>query len=334
MPATECRRHIRLAIVTIAALAVLGASRGPIPVERTAASQVAGDSAEWWRISLSTWLRAVERHKPAQRDTDLVAIAAFSWNDLNGVLADYLALFKLVEPRVRKHLKVRSADHVRLPVRRLHGGRSRAFALLHRAQPQSRPGLQARCTAPHGYLAARRRPVERPAATMDTGVVVVRDGQRIGFDYFAQHLAFARALLDHVSPDPAGDSMVRLWYRAIAAFLAGEWRLGDADRHLQRAREIFPADAQILLASGCLHEAFASAKIQSSIETLQLPRGMLVGVGSSGRELRQATSYFRQALKADETLTPGPRSACAGDRAGGRPCGGGTRAPPRGGRNG
>ena len=142
-----------------------------------------------------------------------------------------------------------------------------------------------------------------PRATLDTGVVVVQDGQRIGFDYFAQHLAFARALLDHVSPGPAGDSMVRLWYRAIAAFLVGEWRLGDAHRHLQRAREIFPADAQILLASGCLHEAFASAKIQSSIETLDLPRGMIVGVGSSGGELRRATLYFRQALKADETLT-------------------------------
>ena len=116
-------------------------------------------------------------------------------------------------------------------------------------------------------------------------------------------LADFAALLDRVAPSPADDAMVRLWYQAIAAYLEGQFKLGDASLHLRRARQIFPADAAILLASGCLHETFAAPRIQSGVQSMQSPRGMNVGVGPFQFEVSLAETFFRQSLRADPDLT-------------------------------
>ena len=306
MPATERRRHIRLAIVTIAALAVLGASRGPIPVERTAASQVAGDPAESWWISLSTWLRAVERHTPAQRDTDLVAIAAFSWNDLEGVLADYLALFKLVS-RAYEHTS-RSDQQTTFAFRSYVFTVGEAERLLFFTERNRSPDrVLKRAALLHTEISLLVDNQSRdPSATMDTGVVVVRDGQRNRFRLLRAAPGVRACVARSRVAGPCGrfdgapvvpEQLQRFWL-ANGGWVTLTGTSSGHGRDLPGGRAD-PAGQRMPARGVCLCQDPEQYR-----DTPKLPRGMLVGVGSSGRELRRAgLSSFRQALEADETLT-------------------------------
>ena len=88
--------------------------------------------------------------------------------------------------------------------------------------------------------------------------------------------------------------MVRQWYRATAA-----WMQSTEDHdllHLDRARQLFPADPDILFLSGCQRETFAGAPIQTAARSAVLPPGVTMGVESEQAELRQAEPLFRQVL--------------------------------------
>jgi tetratricopeptide (TPR) repeat protein len=125
-----------------------------------------------------------------------------------------------------------------------------------------------------------------------------RDVQHVGL-----HWEIGRKLLDAVrtpreaTPHPERDRMVSDWYRATSA-----WMILNEDhntKHLDRAREIFPKDRDILFLSGCQHEAYARPMIQSAVQTAVLPAGFSIDVESAGTELRRAESFFRAALSQD-----------------------------------
>jgi len=132
------------------------------------------------------------------------------------------------------------------------------------------------------------------------------DGTPVDLSQFAPHWEFARMMLDYIrppgadNPAPGLDDMVRLWYRATAAWMQA--REQHDTEHLVRAREIFPHDPDILFLSACQHEAYASASIQSVAATAYLPRGITSAVGSERSELHQAERFFRQALSANGSL--------------------------------
>ncbi|OFW30095.1 MAG: hypothetical protein A3H97_24290 [Acidobacteria bacterium RIFCSPLOWO2_02_FULL_65_29] len=139
------------------------------------------------------------------------------------------------------------------------------------------------------------------AAAADNFRVTIADGRQTQLRREGFHWDVGRGLLAYVRPRdserpaPGRDEMVRQWYVATAAWMQDR---GDYDTaHLARARELFPADLDILFLSGCLHETFASPPVQSVVQGAVLPTGITLAVGPEGRELRQAESYFRRSLQ-------------------------------------
>ena len=128
------------------------------------------------------------------------------------------------------------------------------------------------------------------------------DGVAMNMGQLAPHWELARMLLDHVRPErvahpaPGLDDMVRLWYRATAAWMQAHEQ-HDTD-HLDRARAIFPKDADILFLSACQHETYAGAPIQTATRGMPAVTGMRFDVLSERPELQQAESLFRRALAA------------------------------------
>jgi hypothetical protein len=126
----------------------------------------------------------------------------------------------------------------------------------------------------------------------------VLDGRAIGLASTSARpqLEFARALLDEVKPAPASDMEVRLWYIATALALAREYELAEAVIHLRIARGLFPDDADLLVASGCVYEVFAAPRFQTVVRGVA-GRGQIPAVGSERQNLVAAEKMFRQALK-------------------------------------
>lgn len=130
--------------------------------------------------------------------------------------------------------------------------------------------------------------------------VDILDGRGTGAGLTAIHWDIARLALDQVRPRganrpaPERDAMVRAWYRATAAWM--QWREDHDTLHLDRGRKMFPSDPDLLFLSGCQHETYASAAIQTAARSVVLPPGLTVGIESERSELRQAETFFRGAL--------------------------------------
>jgi tetratricopeptide (TPR) repeat protein len=126
------------------------------------------------------------------------------------------------------------------------------------------------------------------------------DGMALNVHEVGIHWEIARTALDAVrpknaeKPQPDLDPMVRQWYRATSAWMQ---HVENHDtQHVDRAREIFPTDPDILFLNGTLHETYARAEIQAASRSVALPTGFTLDVGSTRAELRQAEGFFRRAL--------------------------------------
>ena len=132
------------------------------------------------------------------------------------------------------------------------------------------------------------------------------DGMPLDLGEVAPHWEVARMLLDFVrpagaaNPAPGLDDMVRLWYRSTAAWMQAREQ-HDTD-HLDRARAIFPNDADILFLSACQHEVYAGAPVQSALRAMPVPTGMRSEVVPARAELQQAETLFRRALAANPAM--------------------------------
>jgi tetratricopeptide (TPR) repeat protein len=128
----------------------------------------------------------------------------------------------------------------------------------------------------------------------------ISDGREVDLAQSAVHWEIARMLLDQVVPRggdraaPAGDEMVRAWYHATAAWMQ---LVEDHDKsHLDHARQIYPADPDVLLLAGFQRETFAGAPVQNAVRSAVLPTGVTLDVGSEKTELRDAEAFFQRAL--------------------------------------
>jgi len=149
--------------------------------------------------------------------------------------------------------------------------------------------------------ATATEPIEAPGSPGPQRLrMTLADGLGKDVGQGAVHWDLARMLLDHVRPpgsdrpEPGRDEMVRRWYRATAAWMQS--RENYETMHLDRAREIFPADPDILFLNGCLHETYAAPRIQSAIHSASLPAGVTFDLGSDHAELRQAEGFLRRAV--------------------------------------
>ena len=130
--------------------------------------------------------------------------------------------------------------------------------------------------------------------------VEIADGQGLDVGLMGIHWDIAEEILDHVQPpgtsrvNPAGDPMVLQWYRTTS-----RWMQLHADydiRHLERGRQLFPNDPDLLFLAGCQHETDASPGIQSSMRAAVIPPGFSIDIGSSHGELRRAEGFFRDVI--------------------------------------
>jgi tetratricopeptide (TPR) repeat protein len=93
---------------------------------------------------------------------------------------------------------------------------------------------------------------------------------------------------------PRRDEGVKLWYVATLRWMLGAMQLHVT--HFQRAGELYQDDAVIEYLRGCLHEAFASSRIQSIASALSgtNPRR---GVGSTRTELSTAETFLKRSTR-------------------------------------
>lgn len=160
----------------------------------------------------------------------------------------------------------------------------------------------------HADIAMLVRP--RPIKSSEPGELAgpqrlrldLADGQGVDFGQVAVQWELARMLLNFVRPAgargaaPGQDDMVRRWYHATTAWMQQHENHDTA--HMDRARALFPDDADILFLSGCQHEVFAGPFIQTVARSVVLPTGLTLDVASDANELRQAEVFFRRALVA------------------------------------
>jgi tetratricopeptide (TPR) repeat protein len=141
----------------------------------------------------------------------------------------------------------------------------------------------------------------RPTGGLERLRMEISDGREIDLAQSAVHWEIARMLLDLVVPRggdraaPERDDMVRLWYRATASWM--QLREDHDKLHLDRARQLFPSDPDILFLSGCQRETYAGAPIQTAVRSAVLPTGVVIDIGSDRTELREAEAFFRRALE-------------------------------------
>lgn len=136
--------------------------------------------------------------------------------------------------------------------------------------------------------------------------VLTTDGMAMQLAQLPPHWELARMLLGHVrpagapNPAPGRDDMVRLWYRATAAWMQRHEQ-HDTD-HLDRARAVFPNDPDLLFLSACQHETYAGSLVQSALRSVPTATGTRSDVASERSELHQAESFFRRALAANPAM--------------------------------
>lgn len=140
-----------------------------------------------------------------------------------------------------------------------------------------------------------------PGAPLQRLRMEISDGQEIDLHESAVHWEVARMLLELVVPKgdthpaPGRDDMVRQWYRATASWM--QLREDHDKAHLNRARQLFPSDPDILFLSATQRETYAGAAIQAAVRSAVLPTGVTMDVGSDRTELREAEVLFRQTLQ-------------------------------------
>lgn len=212
---------------------------------------------------LQDWLDAVRDHQAGRWDAPARVIGTWSSADLQAV---YQALRpQLGEPGHRR------ADMNPLLL---------SGAMLH---------------TDIAILGAHRRIT---SARGDRIVSLSVDGRDVGQQAAEPGWAFARQLLDAVAPTAAGDPIVKLWYRATTAYMAGPPLLADVGPHLARARQLFPDDLDVLFDTGWMYEAFAGPRAQAVAAELFVPRGMQarIEVPSVADSLENAEEFYTRAL--------------------------------------
>jgi hypothetical protein len=265
---------------------------------------------------LAAWVAAAREHVPGLVDEPLLRVTSFSSIELERVLLDLPNVFTLMrnprespgprfEPRTRGVPVSTGAysDDERVALRdiateaRRRGDANLVLkrgALLHAdIMMMPREGR----TAPPGSASSGSQLV----------TVLAGDGRQVGMEDEVDHRSIGRRLLDRVGPDPArnrrdpaGDMDVRRWYRGVGAFMAYRDVLDVA--HFKRAVEIFPADGEILLLAGSIHERLARPSVQRVVQSARLPGDLVMDIGSAREELSRAESLLRRSVRAAPTL--------------------------------
>lgn len=254
--------------------------------------------------ALMKWRAAVEAHSPGLLGGADIDVAAWPEDRLATVVADIVELARFLgrahpRPGRRSRALTVSYDGRALTieeVRQLLGlsedeaargdvsGLANRGALLHTDIATALDGLDPR--------------VRSPSAAGQPGAVLVLDGEEQGVSDRGPHWRVARSLLDLIPASTPAANVRRQWYVATAAYLQSRSSLADLVPHMAKARQVLPADAEILFYSGAMHETMAAPFVQEAARRITLPPGMVLDVTSARTHLRAARTFFRRALDA------------------------------------
>jgi hypothetical protein len=243
------------------------------------------------QASFEWWVTAVQSHRPGEVDNPIRTVAVWSTAKLDTVSGELRG--------------------------RLRGTSLTSFGI---ADIGSRSTFLKQAAFFHADLAMLHRTRDGYALPEShAGAQGATDGQSVRVSGGTYHWRLARAILNLV-PEAKQDYEVRDFYRATSAWLQDWTEYSELRPHLQRALELFPNDAALLLYQATMHEAFAAPNIQMAAaissgatsggsiqrtmdgwETTgsESPRS---SVASSVDEFRNAERFLRQALKSDPSL--------------------------------
>jgi tetratricopeptide (TPR) repeat protein len=250
---------------------------------------------------LREWIDAVDRHIPGQPDRAAIVVGSWSRAQLEVLFLDLKSLVQLVTTPDRPRFPRALRDFTLPELQELQDLAAREAQAVNRLVKRAallHTDIALLVPAAADKAAESAVPVPRPLLAPRSSVLVA-DGRQVGTSYWGTHWDFARLLFDEVKPNPAGDAAVRQWYRAVATFFENERLLSEARVHLERARQLFSADPEILAASGRLYETYAAPRIQNFLEAGGRVDNLPAAIGSSRSNLRLAETYFSKAVELD-----------------------------------
>ena len=275
----------RLAALVVVA-AVVAQAAGPARALAPAQSSTA-----LWLTRLSSYLEAVNEHKPGTLDMPARLTGFMGEGDLDEARTDFLALVALCKRELGRPVRQPSIVYrdTLIPfadLRKVLGltddeaARGNANRILHRA------------AILHADVAMLVIPL-LPGRTgcFARATLLVQDGSGVGTGCIGIHWAHGRLLLNAVKPDPGKDQIARLWYLATITYLLELGDFANANPQIERASLLFPNDPDILFANGYYHEGFASPLIQTA--------ALESGADRRGAEvhLDEAEDLYRRAIK-------------------------------------
>lgn len=269
-------------------------------------------------IRLQAWLEAVESHTPGRMDAAARTIGAWSNREIHLVTPYITALIDLLPqssgmlPRELRGSATRAARALATGPRLSRDERSLILEELvpKVAAKMDRNDLVRRAALLHADVMIlglvdeqyhlSEEEARRQAQPSDRVMVLGVDGQHRAYGVAPGHWRLARHLLETVSDDPAMATPSRLWYRATAAFLLFDSRWGEAEVHLEYARDQGLADAALLFDAACVYDVYASRHTTTITDALRSPKGQkMIDVPSSAENLRKAERLLEEAVLLD-----------------------------------
>ena len=277
---------------------------------QTALTQDATARADGRLGQLEEWLTAVRRHKFGQADAEVATIGGWSFEELDDLLEELLAIRRTILAKIRR---LDDDWPVRHQSKLFRGGISIFPDDLQRlgmTADEITAGdvgrLLKRVAVFHADVAMLApQDIVAAGAAHSQGFsnnTVLNDGRVRGTIGNNVHWAFGRKVLDGLRAVSPSDDFVRAWYVTVSAHLERSLRLTEADRHLTRARDLFPRDAGILFAGGCVMEEQTAPLIQQGLRSVHAPPGTTFAVRSVGALLNDAEGLFRRAAELDPEL--------------------------------
>jgi tetratricopeptide (TPR) repeat protein len=271
----------RLAAATLA-LATIAQAAGPVGAQ---AAQPP------WLARLSSWLEAVNGHKPGTLDMSARLTGFMGEDDLYEARTDFISLVYVCK---------REVGRSRQPAPIVYKDTLIPFAdlrqLLGLTDDEAANGNANRVLLRAAILHADVAMLVIPLLPGRIGcsaraTLLVQDGNRVGAGCVGIHWTQGRLLLDAVRPDPDTERAVRLWYHATITYLLEAGDFANADLQIGHGRLLFPSDPAMLFEHGYYHEGFASPLIQTvAVESGADTRGARV-------HLDEAEDLYRRAIK-------------------------------------
>ena len=264
---------------------------------------------------LTSWVDAVMSHRPGDADAALQRVAAMSIADIQALSIDAQTLVTLMRRPGALVFFVANGPEERGDDLFNRGGPGKKQRQIQYRAAEIEPirALAKRLAGHDNEFLRRAALLEADVAMLDTIErvpiaqappggpvsyrVKVNDGQTQSINQGPVHWGLARKMIDLLTPSPSRDLFAHAWYVATVAQLEAAEQY-DTD-HLEKALALFPTDARLLFFNGCLHEVYASDRIQAAVRTMRLPPGLSLGVGTTRTELQLAEASLKKAVAAD-----------------------------------